>query len=578
MMSTNKDKLQELLEARAIADQELEKMRTPVTILFSDIKGSTAYFEKKGDLEGMAMINRHNGILFPVIEGEGGRIVKTIGDAIMACFEDQVAAVKAAAGMQRALEEDRKGREEIEQIHIRVGLHYGLGLLKEGDVFGDVVNAASRVQHQAQTEQILITDALLEAAQSAGFECARMGRAELKGKDEPIDLYAVAWSASATQQLVQEVQAQYERKFKDLKRQQDQLEEEFENARDQWRNERRNLNAEIEQTEEAAERARISARAQVSDDMQSEIRFQLEEAIRARQQLEQDLLTAKQKFEADRNNLKAEIAGMQGRVVEAMERSNNPARAAMALREQVDARVTEAKQEWQLQWDGERKRLMAEIARLKKTASGSAADEKKEAARRALLEKLGKLPAGSSGPAAKTADQWEREYEDAKIQWETERDQLNLKLRKLELELQRASDSMRSEIFQEMRNQYEPKLADAIRERNRLEQEIQALTGELAIERQRLNARIEQLEQAIPEAQESARKQVTAELQAQFEAKIDEANRLRSRQERKQQDAAEEWEAERRRIKKQIATLQEQLKEAKEIAYKATKGRPVPAE
>lgn len=577
-MSTNKDKLQELLEARAIADQELEKMRTPVTILFSDIKGSTAYFEKKGDLEGMAMINRHNGILFPVIEGEGGRIVKTIGDAIMACFEDQVAAVKAAAGMQRALEEDRKGREEIEQIHIRVGLHYGLGLLKEGDVFGDVVNAASRVQHQAQTEQILITDALLEAAQSAGFECARMGRAELKGKDEPIDLYAVAWSASATQQLVQEVQAQYERKFKDLKRQQDQLEEEFENARDQWRNERRNLNAEIEQTEEAAERARISARAQVSDDMQSEIRFQLEEAIRARQQLEQDLLTAKQKFEADRNNLKAEIAGMQGRVVEAMERSNNPARAAMALREQVDARVTEAKQEWQLQWDGERKRLMAEIARLKKTASGSAADEKKEAARRALLEKLGKLPAGSSGPAAKTADQWEREYEDAKIQWETERDQLNLKLRKLELELQRASDSMRSEIFQEMRNQYEPKLADAIRERNRLEQEIQALTGELAIERQRLNARIEQLEQAIPEAQESARKQVTAELQAQFEAKIDEANRLRSRQERKQQDAAEEWEAERRRIKKQIATLQEQLKEAKEIAYKATKGRPVPAE
>src|SRR5688500_8513485 len=81
---TNKDKLQELLEARAQAQQELEKMRTPVTILFSDIKGSTTYFEKKGDVEGMAMINRHNSILFPVIEGEGGRVVKTIGDAIMA--------------------------------------------------------------------------------------------------------------------------------------------------------------------------------------------------------------------------------------------------------------------------------------------------------------------------------------------------------------------------------------------------------------------------------------------------------------------------------------------------------------
>ncbi len=578
-MSTDKDKLQELLEARAIADQELEKMRTPVTILFSDIKGSTPYFEKKGDLAGMAMINRHNGILFPVIEGEGGRIVKTIGDAIMACFEDQVAAVKAAVGMQRALEEDRKGREEIEQIHIRVGLHYGLGLLKEGDVFGDVVNAASRVQHQAQTEQILITDALLDAAKSAGFECARMGRAELKGKDEPIDLYAVAWSASATQQLVEEVQAQYEKKFKELKRQQDELEEEFENARDQWRVERRNLNAEIEQLEEAAERARQSARAQISDDMQSEIRFQLEEAMRARQQLELDMINANQRFEAERNNLKAEIASMQGRIVEAMERSNNPARTAMAVREQVEARVAEARQEWQLQWDGERKRLTAEIERLKKMSSGAFANEKKEAARRAVLEKLGKLPKGSAGgPPGKTAEQWETDYENAKIQWETERDQLNLKLKKLELELQRTSDSMRSEIFTEMRNQYEPKLADSNRERNRLEQEIQALTGELATERLRLNARVEQLEQAIPEAQESARKQVSAELQSQFEDKLEEANRLRSRLERRQQDAAEEWEAERRRTKKRIVNLEEQLKEAKEIAYKLTKGRPVPSE
>jgi class 3 adenylate cyclase len=576
MMSTNKDKLQELLEARAIAEQELEKMRTPVTILFSDIKGSTAYFEKKGDLEGMAMINRHNDILFPVIEGEGGRIVKTIGDAIMACFDDQVAAVKAAVGMQRALQEDRKGREEIEQIHIRVGLHYGLGLLKEGDVFGDVVNAASRVQHQAQTEQILITDALLEAATSAGFECARMGRAELRGKDEPIDLYAVAWSASATQQLIEEVQSRYEKKIKELRREQEKFEEEFENARDQWRTERRNLNAEIEQLEEAAERARQTTRSQISDDMQSEIRFQLEEALHARQQLEQNLMIANQKFEAERNNLRAEIATMQGRVVEAMERSNNPARMAMAVREQVEARVSEAKQEWQLQWEGERKRLNAEIERLKKM--GNIADEKKEAARRAVLEKLGKLPAGSSGPAAKTADQWQREFENAKIEWETEREQLNLKIRKLELETHRASDTMRSEIFQEMRGQYEPRLAEANRERNRLEQEIQGLTSELATERQTLNARIEQLEQAIPEAQESARRQVSAELQSQFDDKIEEGNRLRSRQERKQQDEAEEWEAERRRTKKRIAALEEELKEAKEIAYKLTKGRPVPAE
>src|SRR5438132_4471337 len=227
-----------------------------MTILFSDIKGSTAYAEKKGDVEYMGMINRHNSILFPVIEGAGGRVVKTIGDAILACFQDPVGAVKAGVGMQRVLVEDRKGRQEIDEIHIRVGLHMGLGLIKDGDVFGDVVNAASRVQHQADVEQVLITDVLVDAAKAAGFECARMGRAELKGKDEPIDLYAVAWSESATKQLIEEVQARYDRRFKELRIQQEQLEEDFESARDQWRAERRNLNGEIEQLEESVDRAR----------------------------------------------------------------------------------------------------------------------------------------------------------------------------------------------------------------------------------------------------------------------------------------------------------------------------------
>ena len=548
-----------------------------MTILFSDIKGSTAYAEKKGDVEYMAMINRHNTILFPVIEKAGGRVVKTIGDAILACFQDPVGAVKAGVGMQRALVADRKGRDEIDQIHIRVGLHTGLGLIKDGDVFGDVVNAASRVQHQADVEQVLITDVLLDAAKSAGFECARMGRAELKGKDEPIDLYAVAWSESATQQLIEQVQAQYEKKLKEAKKLQQQLEEDLETARDQWRGERRNLNGEIEQLEEAVERALQAAKAQASKDLQSEIRFQLEEAVHARRQSEDDLVAAKQKFEAERNNLKAQIASMQASAVEAMERSNNPARLAMAVNEKLEARVAEAKQEWQLQWDGERKRFNAEIERLRKAGSPSAADEKKDAVRRALLERLGKLPAGSAGaagPVLKSADHWQREFEDGKIRWENERDQLNLKIKKLEMELQRTQDSMRGDVFQEMRAQYEPKLGEANRERQRLEQEIKYLTNDLASERERLNAQITHFDEALPEAQEAARKQALAELQSQFDVQLEETNRLRARELRKQQDAFEELEAELRRAKKQIASLQEQLKEAKEAAYKAQKAGP----
>src|SRR5688572_29521298 len=121
----DKDRVDQLMQARAHAEQELERLRSAVTILFSDIKGSTAYFEKKGDHEGLAMVQRHNELLMPRIVECGGRVVKTIGDSIMACFSDPVGAVKAAAEMQRALQTDRAERSEAEQIHIRVGLHTG---------------------------------------------------------------------------------------------------------------------------------------------------------------------------------------------------------------------------------------------------------------------------------------------------------------------------------------------------------------------------------------------------------------------------------------------------------------------
>jgi len=97
------------------------------------------------------------------------------------------------------------------------------------------------------------------------------------------------------------------------------------------------------------------------------------------------------------------------------------------------------------------------------------------------------------------------------------------------------------------------------------------LTSDLASERKRLNSRIEVLEKAIPDAQEAARKQALAEAQNDLDVKIEEANRLRSRQERKHQDATEEWDAERRRFTKQIAALEGQLKEAREAAFKAQK-------
>src|SRR5262245_28694650 len=223
-------------ESEDVRAEPSERVRTEVIILFSDIVGSTSYFEREGDEEGLAMVQHHNDVLFPVIQGEGGRVVKTIGHAIMACFKDPVSAVRAAIGMQRALEEDRARTEfEDDHIHIRVALHMGPGIEKDNDVYGDVVNAAAKVQQQAQPDQILVTEVLLGAAKQAGAQCANLGRAAMKGKEEAIDVYAVSWSAAASQQLVEELQKQYESQLKEARRQKVQLEEELESRSEQWR-------------------------------------------------------------------------------------------------------------------------------------------------------------------------------------------------------------------------------------------------------------------------------------------------------------------------------------------------------
>jgi class 3 adenylate cyclase len=541
--------------------------RTEVTILFSDIKGSTSYFERHGDAKGLAMVQHHNKLLFPVVENAGGRVVKTIGDAIMACFKDPVAAIRAAIQMQKVLAEDRATKDDEEDcISIRVALHKGLGIEKDNDIYGDVVNAASKVQQQASPDQILITDVLLDAARQAGVQCAKLGRAQMKGKDEAIDVYAVAWSDVANEQLVEEVQQHFEARLKESRRQKELLEEELESSREHWRVERRRLGSEIEELEAEVERLREASSQQASDDLHAQVRFQLEEALHAKGQAEQELIGSQARWEIERKRLKSQIDSLHGAALEAMELTNNPARLALAVREQVDARLKDAKTDWQLEWEAERRRLNAEIERLKRLGN---VDDRKEAARRAVLQQMGRMPGGSP---AKSGEEIRREYDAAKTRWDGEREQLTLRTQQLERQIQSNKDAIRQEVFHELRSQYEPKIAAYEHERKRTRDDLEALDAQMADERQRLMSRIEHLEQAIPEAQEAARAQIEAELKVDYQRQLDEINRMKARNERRTQDAAEEAQAALRRANKEISRLKVELQEAKEAAFRAQRG------
>lgn len=195
--------IEELLEERERLDKILEEeFRKEVTIIFTDIKGSTQYFETRGDIEGLSMIRKHNEMHFPTIESHGGRVVKTIGDAIMAAFEDPASAVRAAIEMQNNLMYFNKNRNKGDQIHIRVGINTGVALYKDNDIYGDAVNLAARVESKSEPDQIIISDSVYKAVKdSDDIICRFHGNATFKGKSGEIKLYRVVWSE---EQLVEE--------------------------------------------------------------------------------------------------------------------------------------------------------------------------------------------------------------------------------------------------------------------------------------------------------------------------------------------------------------------------------------
>ncbi len=168
------------------------------TILFSDIVAITKFFDKFGDMAGRKRIQKHNQLLFPVIQRHRGKVIKTIGDAIMAYFVLQDDAVEAAIDMQQVLQKQNSGLVDVDaQIHIRIGLHSGPCIVEDQDVFGDAVNVASRVCGQTEGDNILISadtrDKLLRNRQYTEF----FSETKLKGKSDEYSLYSVNWQGVA---------------------------------------------------------------------------------------------------------------------------------------------------------------------------------------------------------------------------------------------------------------------------------------------------------------------------------------------------------------------------------------------
>jgi len=164
-------------------------------LLFADVSGSTRLYEVLGDARAFAAINECLDILRKLTAAHSGRVVKTIGDEIMAVFPDAMTAVQAACEMQLVV----SSRKPIDnaRVAIRIGLHYGAVLESDGDVFGDTVNVAARMSEIAKAEQIITTGATVSKLPTIMRASTRaLSTLSIKGKADDIEVREVIWQES----------------------------------------------------------------------------------------------------------------------------------------------------------------------------------------------------------------------------------------------------------------------------------------------------------------------------------------------------------------------------------------------
>ena len=168
-------------DVAAAVDQERPSLRPAaapdgtVTILFTDIAGSTALNERLGDVRWLELLRLHNEIVREQVQLHGGYEVKSQGDGFMVAFASARRAVDCARAIQREIDA-RLGDHPNGPLTIRIGLHTGEALRDDADFYGKNVVLAARIADQARGQEILASSVVKQLTESAGdvqFEAGR---------------------------------------------------------------------------------------------------------------------------------------------------------------------------------------------------------------------------------------------------------------------------------------------------------------------------------------------------------------------------------------------------------------------
>ena len=192
---THKSAEELLAERQRLEDLYRDKYTREISVMFTDLKGSTSLTETHGDLATRELVKVQNKILEPLISEHNGKLVKTMGDGTMSYFEDAVDAIRTAVDFQTAV--DKRNKESTKQLplEVRVGIHTGIGIVEENDIYGDVVNVAARYESLAEAGEVYISDETWnQLTDKDEFYIRFYKESAVKGKKNKVIVYKVFWS------------------------------------------------------------------------------------------------------------------------------------------------------------------------------------------------------------------------------------------------------------------------------------------------------------------------------------------------------------------------------------------------
>jgi class 3 adenylate cyclase len=160
--------------------------------MFSDVAGSTAIYDTLGDAAAEKCIADCINMMARVVKSHSGQVVKTIGDEVMARFNDPNEAYMAAKQIQA--QSSNIKIDDFKSAQMRIGMHTGPVIEKDNDIFGDAVNIAARMTGIATAGQIIISEDMFSLLEKGNQGSARFfDRTQVKGKDRPMAVYQVVW-------------------------------------------------------------------------------------------------------------------------------------------------------------------------------------------------------------------------------------------------------------------------------------------------------------------------------------------------------------------------------------------------